>query len=71
MAVFDTLAASYDAVFAATRLGRYLRGRVWAIVGPMCTPGQRVLDVGCGTGEDAIWLARLGLTVVATEVLRH
>jgi SAM-dependent methyltransferase len=40
---------------------------VWNIAGHRCAPGQRALDVGCGTGEDAIWLARRGVAVVATD----
>ena len=31
-------------------------------------PGSRVLVVGCGEGRDAIFLARLGFDVVATEI---
>lgn len=31
-------------------------------------PGSRVLVVGCGEGRDAIFLARLGFEVVATEI---
>jgi SAM-dependent methyltransferase len=67
MAAFDTLAGSYDDVFTTTRLGRWLRARVWNIVSSVCSPGMRVFEVGCGTGEDAIWLAQCGLTVVATD----
>ncbi len=31
-------------------------------------PGSRVLVIGCGEGRDAIFLARLGFDVVATEI---
>jgi SAM-dependent methyltransferase len=30
-------------------------------------PGQRVLEIGCGTGEEAIQLARRGVRVLATD----
>lgn len=67
MAAFDAAAASYDLDFSTTRLGRWLREGVWRVLGPTFAPGARVLELGCGTGEDAVWLARRGLSVVATD----
>ncbi|HWQ13628.1 MAG TPA: class I SAM-dependent methyltransferase, partial [Roseiflexaceae bacterium] len=34
---------------------------------PLFAPGERVLELGCGTGEDALWLARRGVHVTATD----
>ncbi len=31
-------------------------------------PGSAVLEMNCGTGEDALWLARRGVQVLATDV---
>ncbi|MCU1451418.1 MAG: putative methyltransferase, partial [Acidimicrobiales bacterium] len=41
-------------------------GRLVAEVGAL-TP-RRVLDVGCGEGADAIWLAQRGWTVTAIDI---
>lgn len=65
---FDALAATYDAEFTETPLGRRLRARVWACLERHFRPGQHILEVGCGTGEDAVWLAQRGLTVTASDV---
>jgi SAM-dependent methyltransferase len=41
-------------------------GRLVAEVGALAT--RRVLDVGCGEGADAIWLAQRGWTVTAIDI---
>lgn len=66
-AAFDGAAAGYDAAFTATLLGRMLRARIWELLAEVSRPGERVLDLACGTGEDALWLAQQGRRVVATD----
>ena len=65
---FDVAAASYDADFTETQLARWLRETVQAHLSTAFGPGDHVLELGCGTGEDAIWLARRGVRVTATDV---
>jgi SAM-dependent methyltransferase len=64
---FDQLAATYDRDFSFTPLGRALRQTVQTVMAAAFTPGDRVLELNCGTGEDAIWLAQRGLQVTATD----
>lgn len=64
---FDVFANDYDDNFSHSRLGKLLRERVWEILAEHFETGQHVLDLACGTGEDAIWLARQGLRVTATD----
>ncbi|MSP14542.1 MAG: class I SAM-dependent methyltransferase [Chloroflexi bacterium] len=65
---FDAAAPEYDQSFTHRALGRWLREPVWQALGRIFQPGDRVLELGCGTGEDAIWLARRGVLVTATDV---
>lgn len=65
---FDGAAATYDADFTDTGIGRYLRGRIWQRLDRLFQPGDTVLEIGCGTGEDAIHLAQRGVNVIATDV---
>ncbi|MBI3969503.1 MAG: methyltransferase domain-containing protein [Chloroflexi bacterium] len=65
---FGASAASYDRDFTDRPLGRWLRAAVWRHLGAAFRPGAEVLELGCGTGEDAIWLARRGVNVLATDV---
>jgi SAM-dependent methyltransferase len=66
-AVFDAFAPTYDADFTQTRLGQMLRGRVWQILERAFTPGDHILELACGTGEDALRLAQRGIQVTATD----
>lgn len=56
-ALFDPLAADYDATFSERLPAQWLRGAVHARIAPLLAPGSVVLDAGCGTGVDAVWLA--------------
>src|SRR5215470_4831066 len=69
-AAFDTAAASYDAEFSDTVPGHWLRELVWSRLSPYIRPGMNVLDLGCGTGEDALWFARRGCRVTAVDKSR-
>jgi ubiquinone/menaquinone biosynthesis C-methylase UbiE len=66
-AAFDALAEEYDATFTNSPLGRLLRRRVWQILAANITEGQHFLELACGTGEDAIWLARRNVRVTAID----
>jgi len=67
-AYFDRLAARYDSVWTNSPAGRLQREAVWRHLDPLIQRGDRVLDIGCGTGEDALHLAGLGAQVLALDV---
>lgn len=64
---FDALAQAYDHDFSETTLGRLLRRRVWRVLRGQFPPESRVLELACGTGLDALWLAQNGVYVTATD----
>ena len=64
---FDEMAAAYDAVFTASALGRSLRALTWERLDAALSGCQRVLEIGCGTAEDAVHLALRGIDVLATD----
>jgi len=64
---FDVFANDYDDNFSRSTLGRLLRPRVWEKLAEHFKTGQHVLDLACGTGEDAVWLAQGGVQVTATD----
>lgn len=64
---FDELAPDYDRSFTGSACGRLLRARVWERLPAVLGHRRRILELGCGTGEDAIHLARAGHQVFATD----
>ncbi len=64
---FDSLAAEYDETFTNTTIGRLMREAVWNHLDRTFKPGDCVLELNCGTGEDALHLARRGVRVIATD----
>src|SRR5271156_286629 len=68
ISAFDAIASAYDSQFTATTLGAAMRRAVWARCAVRFASGSRVLEMNCGTGEDALWLARRGVQVLATDV---
>ena len=65
---FDALAATYDAQFTYSRIGTLMRQAVWQRFDSCFRPGHRVLELNCGTGEDAVYLGQRGVWVLATDL---
>lgn len=64
---FDAVADRYDARFTHHPVGRAVRAAVWRHLDTAFGPGARVADLGCGTGADAVHLARRGADVTAID----
>ena len=70
-AAFDQLAERYDTLWSETAIGRAQRAAVWRRIDLLFQAGDRVLDVGCGTGVDAIHLMERGVRVYAIDASRE
>jgi ubiquinone/menaquinone biosynthesis C-methylase UbiE len=66
-APFDAVAVRYDETFTASRIGQAQRAPVWTELARTFRSGERVLEIGCGTGIDACFLAERGVRVVACD----
>ena len=66
-APFDVLADTYDEVFTRSLIGQAQRAQVWRVLAQAFSNGQHVLEMNCGTGEDALFLTRRGLSVLACD----
>src|SRR5689334_10055234 len=64
---FEALAPSYDALWSDTPRGRSQRIQVWHEIDGLFGPGDRILDLGCGPGDDALHLAGSGVDVLGID----
>jgi 2-polyprenyl-3-methyl-5-hydroxy-6-metoxy-1,4-benzoquinol methylase len=61
---YDRIAADYDRVLERDA---WMRRALWRHYLRVFAPGSRLLDVGCGTGLDSLFLARRGFKVTGTD----
>lgn len=70
-AAFDVIALDYDRDFTRSMVGAAQRRIVWDVLDDCLRRKGRpcsVLELNCGTGEDALHMARAGHRVLATDI---
>jgi SAM-dependent methyltransferase len=65
---FDAWAPHYDVGLARNPVAAVLRAEALRVILASFRPGEVVLDIGAGTGTDAIALAKRGVSVVAVDL---
>jgi SAM-dependent methyltransferase len=65
---WDVAAQTYEKAFIETLTGALWRSSVWKELDRAFVPGSRILEMNCGTGVDAIHLARRGISVCACDI---
>ena len=66
-AAFDGIAGSYDESFTRSLVGQAQRKQVWRKLLDAFPAGSSILELNCGTGEDARFLAQRNRSVVACD----
>jgi SAM-dependent methyltransferase len=65
---FDQAAQSYDPLYQANPVMAWLRRESLEVLQATFPPASRLLEIGCGTGDEALALGRAGHKVVATDI---
>jgi ubiquinone/menaquinone biosynthesis C-methylase UbiE len=65
--IFDALASRYDELWTHSTIGRLQRQAVWRRLDSLFQPGSTLLDLGCGTGEDALHFMNRRIRVRAID----
>lgn len=69
MSSFNKAAAFYDVDFSFTKIGHAQRNLVYAELQKIVSPGNlNILEINCGTGIDALFMAKFGNRVLATDI---
>ncbi len=66
-AAFDSVAADYDGPRGNNTAIQDMRTEMWRWLDQSFAPGSRLIDLGCGTGLDAVRMAEGGHRVTATD----
>jgi len=66
-APFDAVAERYDATFTSSKIGQAQRSEVWRQLRKTFHAGDLTLEIGCGTGVDACFLAERNIRVLACD----
>ena len=66
-AAFDSVAADYDGPRGNNDAIQDMRAEMWRWLDATFAPGSQLIDLGCGTGLDAVRMASLGHRVTATD----
>jgi SAM-dependent methyltransferase len=64
---FSEVATAYDREFSRLPEVIRLRARIHELVQRYVRPGGRILDLGCGTGEDSVGLCARGFEMFAAD----
>jgi ubiquinone/menaquinone biosynthesis C-methylase UbiE len=67
-AAFSKQSAVFDEIYSGNTVVQYKRERVRDAVMRYVSQGSNILELNCGTGEDAIFFAQNGYTVHATDI---
>src|SRR6185312_9587062 len=65
---FTQQADKFDELYSGNTIIQYKRKRVRDHLSEFIVPGQNILELNSGTGEDAIWLAEQHCHVHATDI---
>lgn len=67
---FDMAAVAYDDDFTYSQIGKMQRNRVWENINLSIQNKKslRVLELNCGTGEDALLFSQKGHAITATDI---
>jgi SAM-dependent methyltransferase len=65
---WDGAAETYEQDFTDTIIGQALRRAVWRELDCVFKVGERIVEMNCGTGIDAVHLAERKISVVACDI---